>query len=121
MINNQGHKTNNISKKYSFIMNERAGSINSNMISTNEGYGTNEKSRVNINGLDDYGKLCENALDIPLESMIEIINEKENNNIPEMEEFNNNINSNNGLNIRSTLINKIIIIIKLIIESLYLS
>ena len=110
MINNQGHKTNNTSKKSSFIMNERAGSINSNMASTNEGDETNEKSRVcmdtNINGLDDYDKLCENALDIPLESMIEILNEKENNNIPKMEEFNNNINSNNGLNIRSTLINK---------------
>ena len=109
-INNQGHKTNNTSKKSSYTMNERAGSINSNIASTNEGDETNEKTKIcmdtNINGLEDYDKLCENALDIPLESMIEILNEKENNNIPKMEEINNNINSNKGLDIRSTLINK---------------
>ena len=109
-INNQGHKTNNTSQKSSFTLNERAGSINSNIASTNEGDETNEKTKIcmdtNINGLEDYDKLCENALDIPLESMIEILNEKENNNIPKMEEINNNINSNKGLNIRSTLISK---------------
>ena len=108
-INNQGHNTNNTSNKSSFTMNERAGSINSNMMSTYEGDETNEKTSIcmdtNINGLEDYDKLCENAIDIPIESMIEILNEKEKNNVSKMEEINKNINCNKGLNIRSTLIN----------------
>ena len=108
-VSNQGHYTSNDSKKSSFTMNERVDSINSNLISTNEGEETNEKSKIcmdtNINGLEDYDKLCENAIDIPLESMIEILNQKENNNITKMEEINSNIASNKGLNIRSTLIN----------------
>ena len=104
-----GHKTNNTSKKSSFSMSEKVGSINSNMISTNEGEETDEKSGIcmdtNINDLDDYDKLCDNATDIPLESMIEILNEKEKN-ISKFEEINNNDNTNyKELNIRSTLIN----------------
>ena len=103
------HKTNNTSKKSSFSLVEMAGSINSNMISTNEGDDSDEKSGIcmdtNINDLEDYDKLCDNATDIPLESMIEILNEKEKN-ISKVEEKNNNINTNyKELNIRSTLIN----------------
>ena len=113
IMSNQGHNTNNTSNKSSLSMKEKAGSINSNiLISTNDGEETNEKSKIcmdtNINGLEDYDKLCDNAVDIPLESMIEILNEKENNNdiISKIEEINNNnISSNKGLNIRSTLIN----------------
>ena len=41
--------------------------------------------------MEDYDKLCDNAVDIPLESTIEIYNEKENNdNFTKMEEVNNN-------------------------------
>jgi hypothetical protein len=102
-----GHKTNNTSKKSSFSMSEKVGSINSNMISTNEGEETDEKSGIcmdtNINELEDYDKLCENAVDIPLESMIEILNERENN-IAKIDDINNS-NKNMALNIRSTLIN----------------
>ena len=103
-INKPGNNKNNTSKKSSIITNERAASMNSNIASTNESDETSEKSKIcmdtNINGLEDYDKLCENAIDIPLESMIEILNEKENN-IAKMEEINNI----KGLNIRSTLIN----------------
>ena len=103
-INKPGNNKNNTSKKSSIIANERAASMNSNIASTNESDETSEKSKIcmdtNINGLEDYDKLCENAIDIPLESMIEILNEKENN-IAKMEEINNI----KGLNIRSTLIN----------------
>lgn len=108
LMSNQGHSnTNNTSNKSSFSVKDKNGSINSNILtSTNENDSTNDKSKVcmdtNINGLEDYDKLCDNAADIPLESMIEILNEKENNdNITKMEEVNNK----KGLNIRSTLIN----------------
>ena len=108
LMSNQGHSnTNNTSNKSSFSVKDKTGSINSNILtSTNEIDSTNDKSKIcmdtNINGLEDYDKLCDNAADIPLESMIEILNEKENNdNITKMEEVNNN----KGLNIRSTLIN----------------
>ena len=109
-ISKEDHKTNNTSNKSSFSINQRTRSINSNMLSTNETDEANEKPKIcmdtNINGLEDYDKLCDNAADIPLESMITILNEKENNNnITKMEEINSNINNNNGLNIRSTLIN----------------
>ena len=104
---NQGNIIINTSKKSSVTTNEKAASINSNMASTNEGDESSEKNKVcmdtNINELEDYDKLCENAVDIPLESMIEILNEKDNN-IAKMEEINNS-NNNKGLNIRSTLIN----------------
>ena len=90
-------------------------SINTNMLlSTIEKDSTNEKSVIcmdtNINGLEDYDKLCDNANDIPLESMIEILNEKEKENKSQnvsgiKSNNNNNINNNQGLNIRSTLIN----------------
>ena len=91
-------------------------SINTNMLlSTIEKDSTNEKSVIcmdtNINGLEDYDKLCDNANDIPLESMIEILNEKEKekekeNKSQNVSAFKNNNNINNqGLNIRSTLIN----------------
>lgn len=108
LMSNQGHSnTNNTSNKSSFSVKDKTGSINSNILtSTNEIDSTNDKSKIcmdtNINGLEDYDKLCDTAADIPLESMIEILNEKENNdNITKMEEVNNN----KGLNIRSTLIN----------------
>ena len=91
-------------------MNERSGSINSNMTSTSEQDENNEESRIcmdtNINGLEDYDKLSENALNMPLESMIEIINEKEHKSISKKKAINNNINSNKGLNIRNILINQ---------------
>lgn len=70
--------------------------INSNiLISTNEIASTNDKSKIyivtNINRLEDYDKLFDNAVEIPLESTIEIHNEKENNdNFTKMEEVNNN-------------------------------
>ena len=89
-------------------------SINTNMLlSTIEKDSTNEKSIVcmdtNINGLEDYDKLCDNANDIPLESMIEILNEKEKEKEIKSQNVSgikyNNINNNKGLNIRSTLIN----------------
>ncbi len=114
ITSNQGHNsnTNNTSNKSSISINEKAGSINSNIfISPIDGDETNEKSKIcmdtNINGIEDYDKLCDNAADIPLESMIEILNEKDNNNsMSKIEENNNKINGNNkGLNIRSTLIN----------------
>lgn len=104
-LNKEDHKTNNTSNKSSYSINEKTRSINSNMLSTNETNETNEKCTIcmdtNINGLEDYDKLCDNAVDIPLESMISILNEKENNNNSSKIEENNN----NGLNIRSTLIN----------------
>ena len=94
-------------KKYSITTNERAVSISSNMASTNEGDESEEKNKIcmdtNINELEDYDKLCENAVDIPLESMIEILNERENN-IAKIDDINNS-NKNMALNIRSTLIN----------------
>ena len=94
-------------KKSSVATNERAVSISSNMASTNEGDESDEKNKIcmdtNINELEDYDKLCENAVDIPLESMIEILNERENN-IAKIDDINNS-NKNMALNIRSTLIN----------------
>ena len=99
--------TNTTSNKSSFSLKDNTNSFNSNIfISSNEGDLTNGKSKIcmdtNINALEDYDNLCENAADIPLESMIEFLNEKENNiNEPKIEE-----NINNSLNIRSTLINK---------------
>ena len=91
-------KKDNISNKTSISGKEKQA-----LLSTIEKDSTNEKSVVcmdtNINGLEDYDKLCDNAIDIPLESMIEIINEKEKEKKSEMK------NDNKGLNIRSTLIN----------------
>ena len=114
ITSNQGHNTNNTSNKSSISINEKAGSINSNiLVSPIDGDETNEKSKIcmdtNINRIEDYDKLCDNEIDIPLESMIEILNEKDiNNSMSKIEENNNNnkVNGNNrGLNIRSTLIN----------------
>ena len=81
------------------------------LLSTIEKDSTNDKSIVcidtNINGLEDYDKLCDNANDIPLESMIEILNEKEKEKEIKSQNVsgikNNYNNNNNGLNIRSTL------------------
>ena len=79
---NTKNKEKNTSNKTSISANDKHGSINTNMLlSTIEKNSTNEKSIIcmdtNINGLEDYDKLCDNAADIPLESMIEILNEKE--------------------------------------------
>ena len=103
---NKENKINNVSNKTSISGKEKNGSINTNMLlSTIEKESTNEKSLIcmdtNINGLEDYDKLCDKAADIPLESMIEILNEKEKENAINSEIKNNN----KGLNIRSTLIN----------------
>ena len=102
--NKRGCNNMNTNKKSVISLNERADSIYSNIALTNEEDESNEKSKIcmdtNINGLDDYDNLCNNALDIPIESMIEILNEKEKNNISKIA-----INNNKGLNIRSTLIN----------------
>ena len=103
-------KKENISNKTSVSGHEKNGSINTNMLLSTiekEKDSTNEKSIIcmdtNINGLEDYDKLCDNANDIPLESMIEILNEKEKENkSPNVSGNNHNIR---GLNIRSTLIN----------------
>ena len=87
---------NNTSNKSSFSLKDKTCLINSNiLISTNEIASTNDKSKIyivtNINRLEDYDKLCDNAVDIPLESTIEIYNEKVNNdNFTKMEEVNNN-------------------------------
>ena len=96
-MSNQGHSnTNNTSNKSSFSVKDKTCLINSNiLISTNEIASTNDKSKIyivtNINRLEDYDKLFDNAVEIPLESTIEIHNEKENNdNFTKMEEVNNN-------------------------------
>ena len=101
-------KKENMSNKTSVSGVEKNGSINTNMLlSTIEKESPNEKSIVcmdtNINGLEDYDKLCDNAIDIPLESMIEILNEKEKEN--KSQNVSGTKNNNKGLNIRSTLIN----------------
>ena len=100
------NKEQNTSNKTSISGKEKLGCINNNMLlSSIEKNSTNEKSIIcmdtNINGLEDYDKLCDNAADIPLESMIEILNEKEKEHISGIK----NNNNNKGLNIRSTLIN----------------
>ena len=106
---NTKNKEQNTSNKTSLSGKEKQGSINTNMLlSTIEKNSTNEKSIIcmdtNINGLEDYDKLCDNAADIPLESMIEILNEKDKEHKSGIK--NNNTNDNNkGLNIRSTLLN----------------
>ena len=103
---NTKNKEKNTSNKTSISANDKHGSINTNMLlSTIEKNSTNEKSIIcmdtNINGLEDYDKLCDNAADIPLESMIEILNEKD----KEQKNASEIKNDNKGLNIRSTLIN----------------
>ena len=104
---NKENKINNISNKTSISGNDKHGSVNTNiLLSTIEKETTNEKSNIcmdtNINGLEDYDNLCDNAADIPLESMIEILNEKD-----KINDNNSGIKNNNKeLNIRSTLINK---------------
>ena len=103
---NTKNKEQNTSNKTSLSGKEKQGSINTNiLLSTIEKNSTNEKKSIicmdtNINGLEDYDKLCDNAVDIPLESMIEILNEKDKEHIS-----GNKNNDNKGLNIRSTLIN----------------
>ena len=103
-------KKENISNKTSVSGHEKNGSINTNMLLSTiekEKDSTNEKSIIcmdtNINGLEDYDKLCDNANDIPIESMIEILNEKEKEN--KSQNATGIKNNNKGLNIRSTLIN----------------
>ena len=93
-------------------LNSDKNSINTNaLLSTIEkDKSTNEKSQIcmdtNINGLEDYDKLCDNMVDIPLESMIEILNKQDiKSKSTNVTEFKNNKNKN-ALNIRSTLINK---------------
>ena len=104
---NKENKINNISNKTSISGNDKHGSVNTNvLLSTIEKEPTNEKSNIcmdtNINGLEDYDNLCDNAADIPLESMIEILNEKD-----KINDNNSAIKNNiKELNIRSTLINK---------------
>ena len=104
---NKENKINNISNKTSISGNDKHGSVNTNiLLSTIEKETTNEKSNIcmdtNINGLEDYDNLCDNAADIPLESMIEILNEKD-----KINDNNSGIKNNiKELNIRSTLINK---------------
>ena len=104
---NKENKINNISNKTSISGNDKHGSVNTNiLLSTIEKEPTNEKSNIcmdtNINGLEDYDNLCDNAADIPLESMIEILNEKD-----KINDNNSGIKNNiKELNIRSTLINK---------------
>ena len=95
-------------KKYSVGANKRAVFISSNMASTNEGDESDDKNKIcmdtNINELEDYDKLCENVVDIPLDSIIELFNEKKNSNIAKIDDINNS-NKNMALNTRSTSIN----------------
>ena len=103
---NTGVRYYNTKKKENVTNKTSASNINV-LLSTTEKDSTNEKSQLcmdtNINGLEDYDKLCDNAADIPLESMSEILNEKEKEN--ESQNISGIKNDNKGLNIRSTLIN----------------